>query len=423
MERGASGSVLIIEPESSGLELIRAASALGYQVVIFDGRPLAEMAAPARDAVTNGTATYRQIDAGSVRATVAAAQELAMTTEIVAVVPGFELAVPTVAMVAAKLGLPGIDPAGAEALRDKRRMKEMLQAAGVPVSRGVPLDSGVVDEAELAATEQVIGYPAVVKPVDGSGSLFVRRVDDHQALRETVAAVQGLDALGRRLADRLLVESYITGPEFSVEGYAQDGEIVVVSVTAKLLGPEPYFVEIGHTVEADLSEADHSALAETAAQAVRALGLTVGVFHVEVRLSPSGPVIVEVGGRLAGDRIPTLIEAVHGLDLPTVNIEVSAGRRVSTDKPLPTRGVAAMRYFIVPAPSVLVDREKLHDHLTSLPGCREVVWNVAPDAVLQPPTDFRGRVGHILVVAPDRQTLDATLAEADRLFTSALRQS
>src|ERR1700754_2318011 len=135
MKRGVSGSVLVIEPESSGLELIRAARALGYPGVIFDGPPLAEMAAPARDAVTNGTATYRQIEAGSVRATVAAAQELPATTEGVAAVPGLGLPVRPAAAVGAKLGLPGIDPAGAEALRDKRRMKETLQAAGVPVSR------------------------------------------------------------------------------------------------------------------------------------------------------------------------------------------------------------------------------------------------------------------------------------------------
>jgi cysteine synthase A len=151
------------------------------------------------------------------------------------------------------------------------------------------------------------------------------------------------------------------------------------------------------------------------------LGLTVGVFHVEVRLSPDGPVIMEVAGRLAGDRIPALILAVHGVDLPTVDVEVLAGRRASVAPPLPTHGVAAVRFFVVSRPSTLVDREELHDNLVSLPGCREVSWAFPPDAVLEPASDFRQRFGHILVVAPDRESLDTTLAEADRLLTAALR--
>jgi biotin carboxylase len=421
MERRVGRVVLVIEPESSGSEIVRAATALGYSVVIFESRSLPDMAAPARAAVANGTAAYRQVETSSVRATVAAAQELAAATELVAVLPGFELAVPLAAAVAAKLDLPGVDPVAAEGLRDKRRMKEMLQAAGVPVSRGVPLDPADAGDERLAEIEEIVGYPAVVKPVDGSGSVFVRRVDDRASFRAAVAEAQPIDAIGRRLVEHLLVESYIAGPEFSVEGYVQDGEVTVVSVTAKLLGPEPRFVEIGHTVGAGPAGAERSALADTAAQAVRALGLTVGVFHVEVRLTPDGPVIMEVAGRLAGDRIPALILAVHGVDLPTVDVEVLAGRRASVASPLPTHGVAAVRFFTVAQPSTLVEREELHDKLVSLPGCREVSWTFPPDAVLEPASDFRRRFGHILVVAPDRESLDATLAEADRLLTAALR--
>ncbi|NMO53790.1 ATP-grasp domain-containing protein [Actinoplanes sp. TBRC 11911] len=416
-----SPAILVIEPESSGSEIIRAAAALGYSSVIFESRPLAEITASARDAVANGLATYRRVETGSVRATVAAAQELAAITDLVAVIPGFELAVPLAAAVAAKLGLPGVDPVAAEGLRDKRRMKEVLRAAGVPVSRFAPLDPANAGDEEFAAIEEAVGYPAVVKPVDGSGSVFVRRVDDRVSLREAVDAVQAIDAMGRRLAEKVLVESYVTGPEFSVEGYVQNGETLVVSVTAKMLGPEPQFVEIGHTVEADLARAERAVLAETATQAVRALGMTVGVFHVEVRLSAGGPMIMEVGGRLAGDRIPALIEAVHGVDLPTVNVEVLAGRQVAVDSPLPTRGVAGVRYFIAKQPSVLAEREELHDRLTKLPGCREVVWTFPPDATLEPAADFRHRFGHILVVAADRPALRATLAEADRQVAAALR--
>jgi biotin carboxylase len=417
-----SQTVLIIEPESSGLDLIRAANALGYSVVIFETRPLAELSATARDAVAAGSATYQQVDVPSHTATIAAARQLATTTDLVAVIPGFELGVPAAAAVATALGLPGVDTADGEALRDKRLMNKVLRAAGVPVSRDAAFDARTADDEKLDEIERIVGYPAVLKPVNGSGSLFVRRVDDRAALRKYVDEARGniMEALGRTIGGELLAESYVSGPEFSVEGYAQDGEVVVLSVTGKRLGPEPNFVEIGHTVEPDLSAADRSALAATTADAVRALRITVGVFHAELRLSPSGPVVIEVGARLAGDFIPFLIGAVHGVDLTTVDIEVSAGRHVSVQSP-PANGVAAVRFFIVEEPSVLVDRERLHEQLAGLPGFRNLVWMFDADATLQPATNFSQRFARLAIVAPDREQLETTLAEADRLVTAALK--
>lgn len=113
---------------------------------------------------------------------------------------------------------------------------------------------------------------------------------------------------------------------------------------------------------------------------------------------------------------------MHGVDLATVDIEVSVGRAVSVE-PTPAKGVAASRYFTVAEPSVLADRDKLHEQLLSLPGCREVEWHAVADEVLRPAVNFRQRFGHIVVVAPDPATLEATLAEADRLVTEALRPS
>ena len=304
-----SQTILIIEPESSGHSLAPAAIALGYDVVIFDIRPLAALAPPAREAVTTGAAVYQQVDLSSIPATVAAAEQLAATTDLVAVIPGFEFGVPPVAAVATRLGLLGIDVADAEPLRDKRLMKEVLSVAGVAVARSAPFEASTADGEKLDAIERLIGYPAVIKPLNASGSTMVRRVDDRASLNKAVARANRFEGLGLVVGERLLAEAYISGPEFSVEGYVQNGEVHVVSVTAKRLGPEPNFVEIGHVVEADLPAHDRSALADTAAQAVRALRITVGVFHAELRLSPDGPVVIEVGARLAGDRIPVLISA------------------------------------------------------------------------------------------------------------------
>ncbi|UXX92169.1 ATP-grasp domain-containing protein [Streptomyces sp. AD2-2] len=46
------------------------------------------------------------------------------------------------------------------------------------------------------------------------------------------------------------------------------------------------------------------AVTETAEAAVRALGIVLGPAHVELRLGPEGPVLIEVNPRLAGGWIP-----------------------------------------------------------------------------------------------------------------------
>ncbi|MFC4031959.1 ATP-grasp domain-containing protein [Streptomyces polygonati] len=419
----ADPSVLVLEPESSGVELVRAAAGLGFTAHLLDRRPLSELPPVVRDAVVTGTATYHRVETRSTAAVVEAALRLAEQGGLRAVVPGFEYAVPAAAVVARRLGLPGITPEAARALRDKRLMKERLAAAGVAVAPGVQVDARQAGESDLREIAQRIGFPAVVKPVDGAGSLGVRRADDLGTLRRYLAASGPTDDMGKPVGERLLVESYVAGPEYSVEGYAGAAGAVVVAVTGKQLGPEPWFVEVGHTVDADLAAADRAALVETARAAIGALGLTRGVFHLEARLTPKGAVVLEVAARLGGDRIPRLVAAVHGHDLPQTMIRLLAGLPVvppadaAQDGP---RTVAAARFLTAERTMRLPDPVGLARALRSLPGCLEADVTAAPGATVRPARDFRDRFGHVVLTAPDRGSLAAAVGEADRLVRAAL---
>jgi biotin carboxylase len=274
----------------------------------------------------------------------------------------------------------------------------------------------------LSEIVQRVGFPAVVKPVDGSGSLWVRRVDDLHELRDYLsrAGAGPLDDMGQRVGDRLLVESYIEGPEFSIEGYATSSHIEVVAVTEKCLGPEPYFVEVCHVVDADLSTDHRTSLERTAVAAVRALGMGSGVFHLEARLTPSGPVVMEVAARLGGDRIHKLVSAVHGQDLPEIMIRCLAGLPILPPVIEGLTRVAAAKFFTVSGPSRVADPGLLARRLLDLDGCVELAMACQPGASLQPAVDFRQRFGHIVITAPDRDRLRKTLDEVDRLIIDAL---
>ncbi|GAA1964241.1 ATP-grasp domain-containing protein [Catenulispora subtropica] len=313
--------VAILEPASSGLALVHRAAALGWQPLVASHDQGDRRLDPAARAAAARIITVDTNDETALAAAVAGEHRRAPIDGVVA---GCEYRVPSAARISAALGLPGLDPATVDLVRDKPSMRAAVAAAGLAGPRFAELD----DPADLPAACAHVGFPAVVKPADGCGSMGVRRVDDVRGARAAVAAIlrdTRLD-LGVGLGRAVIVEQYLSGPEFSADGFVADGTPSVVAVTRKLLGPEPAFVETGHLTPADLLPWEAAALTSYAEAVVRAVGVTRGPFHCELRLSPHGPVLMEVAARLPGDRITDLLQLTTGVDLPTVALAAATGR-------------------------------------------------------------------------------------------------
>ncbi|WP_437013423.1 ATP-grasp domain-containing protein [Streptomyces sp. enrichment culture] len=232
---------------------------------------------------------------------------------------------PTVAAVAERLGLPGPSARGVRDACRKDATRRVLADAGVPGPR-----FAVHEEwAELARAAREIGYPLVVKPVDLCAGMYVRRVDDEGQLAHAVRALAGfpVNARGQRRVPAVLLEELLDGPEVSVETVSHAGAVQVVGVTDKSVGGAPAFVETGHMFPAALPAAQAEAAEQTALAALKALGLTEGVVaHTEIKLTATGPRVVEVNPRPAGNRITELIRHVTGIDLAAAFVDVSLGR-------------------------------------------------------------------------------------------------
>lgn len=89
---------------------------------------------------------------------------------------------------------------------NKEQTKKMLDAASIPVASG-----GIcVDEEDLKTVIDKIGYPIVLKPLDGNhgkgASINVKTWE---------AAVEGL-AYAKKYSNRIIVEKFITGYDFRV---------------------------------------------------------------------------------------------------------------------------------------------------------------------------------------------------------------
>jgi len=303
------------------------------------------------------------------------------------------------------LGLPHPDPEAIAVCRDKATQRERLAAGGLPGPAFVTAPTP-----EVAADAAVlIGFPVVVKPVAGSGSIGVRRCATAGEVVAAAAAILEVDPATIALPPQraVVVEEYLSGDEYSVETLDE----VPVGVTRKHLGPEPFFVEIGHDFPATLGPAVTAEIGDAAVAALRALGLGWGCAHVELRYGPGGPRIVEVNPRLAGGMIPRMVQEATGIDMIAYQVAKAAGRAVL---PAPSRArSASIRFLVAPVSGRLASVRGI-DVARAANGIVEAALTREVGQDIELRQSFQDRLGYVIAAADDQ-------AMAARCADDALR--
>jgi biotin carboxylase len=340
--------------------------------------------------------------------TVAAARAVAAREPVAGVLSWDESKILQTAEAARELGLPGGHPEAVLRCRDKFRSREALAAAGLDQ----PAHELVGDvEAALAAARR-IGYPVVLKPRAASASFGVVLVRDDADLVARFAYPHDTTVPHMpRYDDEVLVEQYLADPEVSVDAAVHRGRVLPAFVAHKDVGFAPYFEETGHYVSHDDPLlADPRILGYL--QAVHeALGFTDGWTHTELKLTPSGPQLIEVNGRLGGDLIPYLGMRASGIDPGLAASAVACG--VAPDM-RPTRHLtAAVRFCYVDEVDALVESVAFDE--TALPAGTDLAVTLAvPGDVVSPPPlgIVSGRIAFATVTGRDRPECRAALDQA-----------
>ncbi len=255
----------------------------------------------------------------------ARAYALARAHPIHAVVAVDDQATLAAAVIAEALGLPH-NPAGAvRAARDKFRARECMRAAGIaqPDYRLVAVD-------EFRDAAHAIAYPAVVKPLAMAASRGVIRVDDARQFVDAFARVAALVASSapaeNENADHLLVESYVPGWEVAVEGIMAKGRAHVFAVFDKPDPLEgPYFPETMYVTPSRLGARAVDRIVRLTEDAVRAVGLTHGPFHVEIRGDDERVMPIEVHARSIGGLCSRVVRFADGRALEDVILADALG--------------------------------------------------------------------------------------------------
>lgn len=274
------------------------------------------------------------------------------------------------------LGLPGNPPDAVAATRDKAEMRSIFESWSIPQ----PTFRVVPHGADVAGAATAIGFPCIVKPVSLSASTGVIRADSTDEAVEAAARIRAiLDAHDRPPDEPLLVERFIAGDEFAIEGLMVEGRLDVLAIFDKPDAPDgPYFEETIYVTPSRLSPTDTDAITSAIADGCRALGLDHGPVHAEVRLGrPVTPpaddtgedpirksasvYVLEIAARSIGGMCSRVLQFGSGITLEEVILRNALG--------LGTRGLerseGASGVMMIPIP-----RSGL---LTSVDGTREAL--------------------------------------------------
>ncbi|HYI99561.1 MAG TPA: ATP-grasp domain-containing protein [Thermoleophilaceae bacterium] len=395
---------LFLDPgaDAGRRDVYRLADSLNFGVTLIAPRP------PADASGVNELIEANPTDPGEVLAATALVQN------VEGVVNCSESCLRTQAALVERYRVPGINSQTAAVCRDKQLMARRFEEGGVPIARRRIVTSA--DEIPEAVED--VGCPGVLKPATGVASLFTVRFDSEQELLERfqqfdAEAREHRSTAIREMNGRWLVEEYLDGPAFSVESLTLGGETTHVAVCQKGEMTQPFFLETGHVCPAPLADDTRREMEEVAERAIRALGITDGITHSELKLTSRGIRVLEVGARMGGGSIRQVVRLATGVDLLEVTLELARGRKPEI-APATDRAAASRSWF--PARPCTVRDLSRADELLELPGIVAVNrWTAEGERYQLPPDGYREVLGVVSV----GDTPAEAIARAERAVAEA----
>jgi biotin carboxylase len=329
---------------------------------------------------------------------------------------------PTVlaARVAESLRLPGNPIPGAEASRSKKAMRRAFAVAGMrtPWFLDLPAD------ADPRVVSAKVPYPCVVKPLGLTGSRGVIKADTPAQFEFAVVRVRALlarpDLQAQRtgLTDQLLVEGYIDGQEYAIEGLLTAGEFRLLALFDK---PDPldgpFFEETIYVTPSSAPAHLQSAITQEVQRATRALGLVHGPVHAECRVGIDGITILEVGARPIGGLCSRVLQFEAG-DARARLEEVLLRHAVGEDVTRYARESAAAGVMMIPIPRRGLYKGVVGEEAArQVPHIEDLRITAKPDQLLEPVPEGDSYLGFIFARALEPVDVVAALREAHQRLT------
>jgi formate-dependent phosphoribosylglycinamide formyltransferase (GAR transformylase) len=277
----------------------------GVYVIGLGDQPTSGLPAAAREALAH----YVQVGSLAFEdAVVATVRELAGQVRIDRVECLWEPYMILAARLRQELGLPGLTVEQTVPFRDKERMKQLLDAAGLRT----PWHTVAETVAEVWTAAERVGFPLIVKPVAGAGSADTYRADSPAELDAVLPMV--------RHVPQVSVEEFVDAEEFTYDTICADGQVLVENICQ--YHPRPLITKMHEWVSPitlalrDLDEPGLQGGRDLGRAVLRALGFRDGFTHMEWYRKADGEVVFgEIGARPPGARTVDVMNYATDADL------------------------------------------------------------------------------------------------------------
>lgn len=232
----------------------------------------------------------------------------------------------------------------------------------------------------------------ILKPSRNSGSRGIAKIEENVDKTEFQNLFE--IAKGESRDRQVMLEQFIEGPEFSIEIIVWDGKVNVLTVTDKKTTEAPHFVELGHNQPSCFPTETVEKIKAAAVAGVKALGVNNCACHAEVKVQDGEPYIMEIGARMGGDFISTVLTPLStGVDMIAAAVNCAIGIEPCLQPTTKQQGVC-IRYFC-PKPGVLksiLNTEILNDSRVYEWEVYHKVGDYIPEV-----TSSLCRSGHVIV--------------------------
>lgn len=309
MMRYINKKILVVGAGTSQVNPIIHASNLGYEVYTVDQNPSAPGFQYSKD--------YKSGDIKNSNFLISVAKDFQVDG-----ITSFSTDVPVISIAEAsfELGLSSISIDQAKLSVNKYEQREMLARLGVPTPKFRTFKS--ISEGMKAINE--VGYKSVIKPIDASGSRGVRLSNKDSEINKEYLK----EALEISSTNTGLIESFIEGPEVAVDGFVQDGKVIILSVCDKKRSNPPSLLDVELTFPAALIFTDLEQVKSLAKKVMKATNIQNSPFHMEIIIAKNGPILVEFAARGAGFNVfDIILPHVSGIDTVHSQIKQCLGQR------------------------------------------------------------------------------------------------
>ena len=308
-----------------------------------------------------------------------------------------------------ELHLSGISKEQAIRATNKHLMREAFEAYGAPSPK-----SRCFTDVEVAWGAFCMDFTGacILKPSRNSGSRGIAKISSNIKMDEFARLFEISKNESRD--KQVMLEQFIEGPEFSIEIIVWDGQVNVLTVTDKKTTEAPHFVELGHNQPSCFPSETVEKIKAAAVAGVKALGVNNCACHAEVKVQDGDPYIMEIGARMGGDFISTVLTPLStGVDMIAAAVNCALGIEPDLTPKAEPQGVC-IRYFC-PKPGVL----KSISNTEVLDDPRVYEWEIYHKVgdIIPEVTSSLCRSGHVIVT---EETPQKAIAYAESLISEVI---